>query len=122
MKRIVNTWFLIVFITLLVVNSVFASDKINLAVGIAASSAPGEALPVLQGFYHYMDDGQLIKKTIEITGGYAWNFRGQRIVEVSVNRVDGAGEYQLFVYENNKVVFRTDLIEDTSPVHYKFQP
>ena len=73
----------------------------------------------IKGYYVYVKDGQDIKKDIEKSDAWGWNFRGEYIKEVKVQKIAGDASYRLFVIENKEMVFESDSVSSSEPIIYK---
>ena len=78
----------------------------------------------VKGYCIYVKDGKEIRKELEKDNAWGWNFRGQYIKEVKIQKVSGDASYRLFIMEgrdsaSGQPVFESDSISSTEPVIYK---
>ena len=96
-------------------SDVQAQSDNKLAVVITAT---GGSIKI-KGYYVYVKDGQDIKRDIEKDNAWGWNFRGEYIKEVKVQKIAGDASYRLFVIENKETVFESDSVTSSEPIVYK---
>jgi hypothetical protein len=77
----------------------------------------------LKGYCIYVKDGKEIRKELEKDNAWAWNFRGDYIKEVKMQKVSGDASYRLFVMEgqdseSGQPVFESESISSTEPIIY----
>ena len=114
---------------------VFAAFYIG-AVG-AQTSSGGKLLSVvvmvqgnttsIKGYCVYVKDGEEIRKELKKDNAWGWNFRGEYIKEVKIQKVSGDASYKVYVIEGQNTesadtVFESDYISSTEPVVYKRNP
>ena len=78
----------------------------------------------VKGYCIYVKEGKEIKKELEKDNAWGWNFRGEYIKEVKMQKVSGDASYQLFIMEGHdsasgQPVFESGSISSTEPVIYK---
>ena len=78
----------------------------------------------VKGYCIYVKEGKEIKKELEKDNAWGWNFRGEYIKEVKMQKVSGDASYQLFIMEGHdsasgQSVFESGSISSTEPVIYK---
>jgi len=78
----------------------------------------------VKGYCVYVKNGKEIRKELEKDNAWGWNFRGDYIKEVKMQKVSGDASYQLFIMEgkdssSGQPVFESDSISSTVPVIYK---
>ena len=78
----------------------------------------------LKGYCIYVKDGKEIRKELEKDNAWGWNFRGDYIKEVMMQKVSGDASYKLFVMEgqdseSGQPVFESESISSTEPIYYK---
>ena len=78
----------------------------------------------VKGYCIYVKGGKEIKKELEKDDAWGWNFRGEYIKEVKMQKVSGDASYQLFIMEgqdsaSGQPVFESDSINSTEPIIYK---
>ena len=78
----------------------------------------------IKGYCVYVKNGKEIRKELEKDNAWGWNFRGDYIKEVKMQKVSGDASYQLFIMEgkdssSGQPVFESDSISSTVPVIYK---
>lgn len=78
----------------------------------------------LKGYCIYVKDGKEIRKELEKDNAWGWNFRGDYIKEVKIQKVSGDASYKLFVMEgkdseSGQPVFESESISSTEPIIYK---
>ena len=78
----------------------------------------------LKGYCIYVKDGKEIRKELEKDNAWGWNFRGDYIKEVKMQKVSGDASYRLFIMEgkdseSGRPVFESESISSTEPVFYK---
>ena len=83
----------------------------------------GDSIKV-KGYCIYVKNGKEIKKELEKENAWGWNFRGDYIKEVKIQKVSGDASYRLFIMEgkdseSGRPVFESDSISSTEPVIYK---
>lgn len=83
----------------------------------------GDSIKV-KGYCIYVKNGKEIRKELEKDNAWGWNFRGDYIKEVKMQKVSGDASYQLFIMEgkdssSSQPVFESDSISSTVPVIYK---
>ena len=77
----------------------------------------------LKGYCIYVKDGKEIRKELEKDNAWGWNFRGDYIKEVKMQKVSGDASYRLFVMEgqdseSGQPVFESESISSTEPIIY----
>lgn len=80
----------------------------------------GKAIKI-KGYCIYVKDGKEVRKDIEKDNAWGWNFRGEYIKEVKIQKMSGDASYRLFVMEgkdsdSGQPVFESDTISSTDPV------
>lgn len=111
----------IYFLAVIVVFSMVAlvAQSTNRLAVVITSTAPSEKeLPQLKGQYVYVSDGKEIKETID-KNGWGYNFEGEYIKKVIVQKIGGGGSYQVFVMENDSLIFESGTVSNANPVVYK---
>lgn len=78
----------------------------------------------VKGYCVYVKNGKEIRKELKKDNAWGWNFRGDYIKEVKMQKVSGDASYQLFIMEgkdssSGQPVFESDSISSTVPVIYK---
>ena len=78
----------------------------------------------VKGYCIYVKNGENIRKELEKDNAWGWNFRGDYIKEVKMQKVSGDASYQLFIMEgqnsaSGQPVFESAAISSTEPVIYK---
>ncbi len=78
----------------------------------------------LKGYCIYVKDGKEIRKELEKDNAWGWNFRGDYIKEVKMQKVSGDASYRLFIMEgenseSGQPVFESESISSNVPVFYK---
>lgn len=78
----------------------------------------------LKGYCIYVKDGREIRKELEKDNAWGWNFRGDYIKEVKMQKVSGDASYKLFVMEgenseSGQPVFESEYINSSDPIYYK---
>jgi len=78
----------------------------------------------LKGYCIYVKDGKEVRKDLEKDNAWGWNFRGDYIKEVKMQKVSGDASYKLFVMEgqdseSGQPVFESESISSTEPIIYK---
>ncbi|HDH50415.1 MAG TPA: hypothetical protein ENG87_04695 [Candidatus Pacearchaeota archaeon] len=78
----------------------------------------------VKGYCIYVKDGKEIRKELEKDNAWGWNFRGEYIKEVKIQKVSGDASYRLFIMEgkdsaSGQPVFESESISSTEPVVYK---
>ncbi len=96
-------------------NAQAQSNNKLLAVVITAS---GNTIKV-KGYCVYVKDGKDFRKELEKDNAWGWNFRGEYIKEVKIQKVSGDASYRLFVMEGPKTVFESESISSHEPIIYK---
>ena len=81
----------------------------------------------IKGYCIYIKNGKEIRKELEKDNAWGWNFRGEYIKEVKVQKVSGDASYRLFIMEgqdsaSGQPVFESESISSTEPVIYKKNP
>ena len=96
----------------------FLQSQKKLAV-VITSTSPSIKNPLkLKGYYIYLTKGEEIKKEIN-KNAWGWNFEGDYIKEVKVQKVEGEGSFNLFIIENDEVLFESDSVDTLKPVIYR---
>jgi hypothetical protein len=114
MKKILATILYIVLIPMFI----SAQTENKLAVVITSVSPSDEEPLNLRGYYIYVLKGKEVKEEID-KNAWGWNFEGDYIKEVRVEKVSGEGSFQLFVIENDEFIFESGSVDSKSPVVYK---
>ena len=83
----------------------------------------GDSIKV-KGYCIYVKDGKEIRKELEKDDAWGWNFHGEYIKEVGLQKVSGDASYRLFIMEgkdsaSGQAVFESDSISSKEPVVYK---
>ncbi len=78
----------------------------------------------LKGYCIYVKDGEEIRKVLEKDNAWGWNFRGDYIKEVRMQKVSGDASFRLFIMEGEssesaQPVFESGSISTNVPVIYK---
>ena len=78
----------------------------------------------VKGYCIYVKDGKEIRKEFKKDNAWGWNFRGEHIKEVKIQKVSGDASYQLFIMEgkdsvSGHPVFESESISSSEPVIYK---
>lgn len=78
----------------------------------------------VKGYCIYIKDGKEIRKELEKDNAWGWNFRGEYIKEVKIQKVSGDASYRLFIMEGKDTasaqpVFESESINSLKPVVYK---
>ncbi len=78
----------------------------------------------VKGYCIYVKDGNEIRKELAKDNAWGWNFRGDYIKEVRIQKVSGDASYQLFIIEgkdstSGKPVFESGSISSKEPVIYR---
>jgi len=78
----------------------------------------------LKGYCIYVKDGKEVRKDLEKDNAWGWNFRGDYIKEVKMQKVSGDASYKLFVMEgkdseSGHPVFESESTSSTEPIIYK---
>ena len=78
----------------------------------------------LKGYCIYVKDGKEIRKELEKDNAWGWNFRGDYIKEVKMQKVSGDASFRLFIMEGENTesgqpVFESESISSNVPVVYK---
>ena len=78
----------------------------------------------VKGYCIYIKDGKEIRKELEKDNAWGWNFRGEYIKEVKMQKVSGDASYRLFVMEgkdstSGQPVFESESLSSNEPVIYK---
>ena len=115
MNKILFTFILYI---ILVPSFVFAQTENKLAVVITSISPSDEKPLKLKGHYIYISKGKEVKEEID-KNAWGWNFEGDYIKEVKVEKASGEGSFQLFVIENDEFLFESASVETSEPVIYK---
>jgi len=81
----------------------------------------------VKGYCIYVKDGKEIRKKLEKNNAWGWNFRGEYIKEVKIQKISGDASYRLFIMEgkdsaSGRPVFESDSISSNEPVIYKRRP
>lgn len=81
----------------------------------------------VKGYCIYVKDGKEIRKELEKDNAWGWNFRGEYIKEVKIQKISGDASYRLFIMEgkdsaSGRPVFESDSISSNEPVIYKRKP
>ena len=81
----------------------------------------------VKGYCIYVKNGREIRKELEKDNAWGWNFRGEYIKEVKIQKISGDASYRLFVMEgkdsaSGRPVFESDSISSNEPVIYKREP
>jgi len=118
----------------LLVCSIFVLQLCGSSIADAQSSSNYKLLGVvimangnkikIKGYCIYVKNGKEIRKKLEKDNAWGWNFRGDYIKEVKIQKVSGDASYRLFIMEgkdssSGRAVFESDLISSTKPVVYK---
>ncbi len=106
-----------------IANAQAQSDNKLLSVVIMVN---GNSLKI-KGYCVYIKNGKEIRKELEKDNAWGWNFRGEYIKEVKVQKVSGDASYRLFIMEgqdsaSGQPVFESEYISSTEPVIYKKNP
>jgi len=124
-------------ILLLVIGFIFISTAFYAGTVSAQTSSSGKLLSVvvmaqgntisIKGYCVYVKDGKEIRKELKKDNAWGWNFRGEYIKEVKVQKVSGDASYKVYVMEGQNTesadtVFESDYISSTEPVVYKRNP
>jgi len=78
----------------------------------------GESISV-KGYCVYMKNGEEVRKELEKDGAWGWNFRGDYIKEMKIQKVSGDAMYQVYVIEGDDFVFESKKTDSKEPVVYK---
>jgi len=78
----------------------------------------------LKGYCIYVKDGKEVREDLEKDNAWGWNFRGDYIKEVKMQKVSGDASYKIFVMEgkdseSGQPVFESKSISSTEPIIYK---
>ena len=78
----------------------------------------------VKGYCIYVKDGKEIRKELEKDNAWGWNFRGEYIKEVKMQKISGDASYRLFIMEgkdsaSSQPVFESNSISSNEPVVYK---
>jgi hypothetical protein len=78
----------------------------------------------LKGYCIYVKDGKEIRKELAKDNAWGWNFRGDYIKEVSMQKVSGDASYKLFIMEgqdseSGQPVFESEYTSSTRPIVYR---
>ncbi len=78
----------------------------------------------LKGYCIYVKDGKEIRRELEKDNAWGWNFHGDYIKEVKIQKISGDASYRLFIMEgtnsaNGQPVFESESISSTEPVVYQ---
>ncbi len=97
------------------VSSAKAKADNKLAVVITAM---GKSIHV-KGYCVYVRNGQDVRKKLEKNDAWGWNFHGEYIKKVYMQKTSGDASYRLFVIENDKYLFESDLTSSSEPIIYE---
>jgi len=78
----------------------------------------GDSISV-EGYCIYIKGGEEIKKELKKDGAWGWNFKGDYIKEVKLQKIAGDASYQVFVIEGDNFVFESSKTNSTEPIVYK---
>jgi len=98
--------------------ALMAQSDNKLAVVITSTAPSVKELPQLNGHYTYISDGKEIKEKID-KNGWGYNFDGEYVKEVIVQKIGGGGSYQVFVMENDSLIFESGTVSTVDSVIYK---
>ena len=78
----------------------------------------------LKGYCIYVKDGKEVRKDLEKDNAWGWNFRGDYIKKVKMQKVSGDASYKLFVMEGKNSesghpVFESESTSSIEPIIYK---
>ncbi|VAX20738.1 hypothetical protein MNBD_IGNAVI01-1104 [hydrothermal vent metagenome] len=78
----------------------------------------------LKGYCIYVKDGKEIRKKLEKDNAWGWNFHGEYIKEVKMQKISGDASFQLFIMEGDdsasgQPVFESDWVSSSKPITYK---
>ncbi len=78
----------------------------------------------LKGYCIYVKNGKEVRKDLEKNNSWGWNFHGDYIKEVKMQKVSGDASYKLLVmegkdFESGHPVFESESISSTEPIIYK---
>lgn len=78
----------------------------------------------IKGYCIYVKDGKELRKELEKDNAWGWNFRGEYIKEVKIQKVSGDASYRLFVMEgqdsdSGQPIFESGIINSTEPVIFR---
>ena len=62
---------------------------------------------------------EVVRKELEKDGAWGWNFRGDYIKEMKIQKVSGDAMYQVYVIEGDDFVFESKKTDSKEPVVYK---
>ena len=112
----------IMLITIVVFSilALWAGSHNKLAVVITSSAASPEELPQIKGYYIFVTNGKEIKEAID-KNGWGYNFEGEYVKEVIVQKISGEGSYQMFVLENDSLIYESGTVTTADTVIYKNQ-
>jgi hypothetical protein len=118
MKIIIFLLFVFILLSKIIPADLFAQTENKLAVVITSTSPSEENLLKLKGYFTYISKGKEIKKEIN-KNAWGWNFEGEHIQEVNVTKSGGEGSFQLFIIENDEMIFESGSINTSETVIYK---
>ena len=118
MQMLLNKSALVAIIVVLTISALMAQSKNKLAIVITSTAPSEKELPQLRGHYTYISDGKEIEKKID-KNGWGYNFKGEYVKEVIVQKVGGGGSYQLFIIENDSLIFESGSVNTTDSVVYR---
>jgi hypothetical protein len=98
--------------------TLLAKPENKLAVVITSSAISPDELPQIKGYYLYLSDGKEMKEVID-KNGWGYNFDGEYIQEVLVQKIAGEGTYQLFIIENDSLIYESGTVVTADTVIYK---
>ena len=78
----------------------------------------------VKGYCIYVKNGKEIRKELEKDNAWGWNFHGEYIKEVKIQKISGDASYRLFIMEgkdsaSSKPIFESDSISSDKPMVYK---
>jgi hypothetical protein len=115
---ILHTFIFFFVFQLFIPSKIFSQQQNKLVVVITSSSESVENPVEVKGYYIYLSKGKKIKEEIN-KNAWGWNFEGEYIDEVKVEKVKGEGAYQLFIIENDQTIYESGLIDSLEPIFYK---
>jgi hypothetical protein len=115
---ILHTFIFFFVFQLFIPSKIFSQQQNKLAVVITSSSESVENPVEVKGYYIYLSKGKKIKEEIN-KNAWGWNFEGEYIDEVKVEKVKGEGAYQLFIIENDQTIYESGLKDSLEPIFYK---
>ncbi len=99
----------------------FAQSKNNLLAVVVMVQGKNISL---KGYCIYVKDGKEIREELTTDNTWGWNFRGDYIKEVEMQKISGDAAFQLYIMEGKdaatgKPVFESELVNSGKQVFYK---